>query len=337
MNNKPLQYFLYFTPFQLLNMDIKHYDTIIIGAGPAGLTAGIYLSRARASVLVLDSGVAGGQMILTHEIANYPGFEHISGYELSNNMRLQAKNFGCIIKSGISIQAIDFESETKSISLSNGSRYTSDTIILATGGRSRSLNVPGEDSFRGRGISYCATCDGDFFTGKEIAVVGGGNSALEEAVSLTKYATKVTLIHQFDHFQGFKHAEEEVWNNPKIEVMLQSRINSFNGTEKLESISVENLHTKATREIKLDGVFIFIGYEANTDFLQGKCIALNERKEIIADVNMHTNIDGVFAAGDAIAKKYRQITLAVADGTVAALNAMEYINQRKTKLSDVVL
>lgn len=247
-------------------MDTKHYDTIIIGAGPAGLTAGIYMSRAKASVLILDSGVAGGQMILTHEIANYPGYEHISGYELSNNMRKQAKSFGCDIMSGISISEIDFESDVKTLALSNGKQFSADAIILATGGRSRNLGVNGEDNFKGRGISYCATCDGDFFTGKEIAVVGGGNSALEEAVSLTKYASKVTLIHQFDHFQGFQHAQDEVWKNEKIEVKLSSRITSFNGDEKLESITVEDLISGQSTDIQLDGVFIFIGYEANTDF-----------------------------------------------------------------------
>lgn len=314
-------------------MEAKHYDTIIIGGGPAGLTAGIYLARAKAKVLILDSGVAGGQLILTHEVANYPGFESISGYELSNNMRKQAKKFGCDIMSGIAIETIDFESEVKSLTLSNGKKFEAETIILSTGGRSRNLGVRGEDTFKGRGISYCATCDGDFFTDKEIAVVGGGNSALEEAVSLTKYASKVTLIHQFDHFQAFKHAQDELAQNPKIEVRLSTKINSFNGDEQLESITTENLITAEQEEIKLEGVFIFIGYEANTEFLQGKCIHLNERKEIVTDSNMQTNIAGVFAAGDAIAKRYRQITLATSEGTVAALNAMEYLNKKRTAIA----
>ncbi|GAB1418230.1 thioredoxin-disulfide reductase [Bacteroidales bacterium] len=310
-------------------MQTTHYDSIIIGAGPAGLTAGIYLSRGKAKVLILDSGVAGGQMILTHEIANYPGFESISGYELSSNMRKQAKNLGCDIMSGISIQSIDFESSIKSLSLSNGKSFTAETIILATGGRSRSLGVTGEDNFKGRGISYCATCDGDFFTGKEIAVVGGGNSALEEAVSLTKYASKVTLIHQFDHFQGFEHAQEEVRTNEKIDIKLSSAIVSFNGDEQLESVTIEDLVTKNQYDLPLNGVFIFIGYEANTGFLKGRCIQLNERHEIVVDNKMQTNVAGVFAAGDAVAKRHRQITLAVADGTLAALNAMEYLNNKK--------
>ncbi|MBU2466204.1 MAG: FAD-dependent oxidoreductase, partial [Bacteroidetes bacterium] len=234
------------------------------------------------------------------------------------------------------ISTIDFESETKSIGLSNGKTFTADTIILATGGRSRTLGVPGEASFKGRGISYCATCDGDFFQDKEIAVVGGGNTALEEAVSLTKYASKVTLIHQFDHFQAFKEAEEEVLKHEKIDIKLSSRILSFNGSDKINSITIENINSKEQYEQKLDGVFVFIGYEANTDFLQGKCIELNERNEIITNERLQTNINGVFAAGDALAKRFRQITTAVSDGTIAALNAMEYINQKKTKSSSAV-
>ncbi|MCE1202038.1 MAG: thioredoxin-disulfide reductase [Bacteroidia bacterium] len=308
-----------------------HYDTIIIGAGPAGLTAGIYLSRAKANVLILDSGVAGGQMVLTHDIANYPGFESISGYDLANRMKNQAKNFGCKIMSGISISDIDFESERKWLRLSNGKEFTADTIVLATGGRSKSLGVPGEDKFRGRGISYCATCDGDFFTGKTIAVVGGGNTALEEADSLTKYASHVSIIHILDSFQGFQHAQDVARNNPKIDIRMQSRITEFVGDDKLEAVMVENLLTGEHYRLDLDGVFIFIGYEANTDFLKGRCISLNERGEVVVDSGMQTNIPGVFAAGDANAKRYRQITLATADGTLAALSAMEYLNKRKTE------
>lgn len=308
-------------------MKPNHYNTIIIGAGPAGLTAGIYLSRAKMKTLILDSGIAGGQLILTHEIANYPGIEKISGYELSNTMRKQALAFGCEIQSGISIKDINFEAVEKSVQLSNGKQFSADTIILATGGRSRTLGISGEDKFKGRGISYCATCDGDFFQDKEIAVVGGGNTALEEAVSLTKYASKVTLIHMLDHFQAFAHAIDEAKSNPKIEIKMQSRITAFNGEQKLESVTVENLLTHELSELKLDGVFVFIGYEANTDFVQGRCIELNERNEIVTDDQLQTNVPGVFAAGDALAKRFRQITTAVSDGTIAALNAMEFIRQ----------
>lgn len=307
-----------------------HYDTIVIGGGPAGLTAGIYLSRARARTLIINEGPAGGQMVLTHEIANYPGVESISGYQLANIMRKQAKAFGCDIKSNISITQFDLQGELKSIHTEDGKTYTANAIILSPGGRSRTLNVPGEALFKGRGISYCATCDGDFFTGKEIVVVGGGNSALEEAVSLTKYATKVTIIHQFDHFQAFEHAIAEAKSNPKINFVMQSAITAFHGSEKLESIDVKNLLTNEVTKFTTDGVFIFIGYVPNTEFLN-HTVETNQWGEIKVNNDMATNISGVFAAGDSIAKRYRQVTTAVSDGTIAALAASEYLHKLKTK------
>ncbi len=309
---------------------VNHYDAIVIGAGPAGLTAGIYLSRARLRTLILNEGTVGGQMVLTHEIANYPGVESISGYQLSGIMKKQARNFGCEIKTGISISGLELNDSIKSVILSDGTEYTADALILTPGGRSRTLGVKGEDEFKGRGISYCATCDGDFFTDKEIIVVGGGNSALEEAVSLTKYASKVTVVHQFDHFQAFEHAIEEARSNSKISFIMESVITRFFGNEKLESADIRNLVTGEINNFKTDGAFIFIGYVPNTEFLKGK-VTLNQWGEIIVDSNMATNIEGVYAAGDSTAKKYRQVTTAVGDGTVAALAASSYINDLKTK------
>ena len=309
---------------------MNHYDAIVIGAGPAGLTSGIYLSRARLRTLILNEGTVGGQMVLTHEIANYPGVESISGYQLSGILKKQARNFGCEIKTGVSISALGLNDILKSIILSDGTEYTSDAVILTPGGRSRTLGVKGEDEFKGRGISYCATCDGDFFTDKEIIVVGGGNSALEEAVSLTKYASKVTVVHQFDHFQAFEHAIEEARSNPKISFIMESVITRFFGNEKLESADIKNLVTGEIKNFKTDGAFIFIGYVPNTEFLKGK-VKLNQWGEIIVDSNMATDIEGVYAAGDSTAKKYRQVTTAVGDGTVAALAASSYINDLKTK------
>ena len=308
----------------------NHYDAIVIGAGPAGLTAGIYLSRARVRTLILNEGAVGGQMVLTHEIANYPGVESISGYQLAGIMKKQAKSFGCTIKSNISVDSLDLSSPAKQVKLTDGTVYTADAVILTPGGRSRTLGVKGEDEFKGRGISYCATCDGDFFTDKEIIVIGGGNSALEEAVSLTKYASKVTVVHQFDHFQAFEHAVEEARNNPKISFLMESVITRFFGNEKLESVDIKGLASGVTRNFKTDGAFIFIGYVPNTEFLKGK-VNLNQWGEIIVDSNMKTNIEGVFAAGDSIAKKYRQVTTAVADGTVAALAASAFINELRIK------
>ena len=313
----------------------NQYDAIVIGAGPAGLTAGIYLSRARLKTLIVDEGTVGGQMVLTHEIANYPGVESISGYQLSNIMKKQAKSFGCDIKANVSIAHLELEGKKKSLTLSDGNSFTSDSIILTPGGRSRTLEVPGEDAFKGRGISYCATCDGDFFTGKEIVVVGGGNSALEEAVSLTRYARKVTIVHQFDQFQAFQHAVDEAQNHPKISFRMESLITAFHGTENLESVDVKDLKTGEITRYRTDGVFIFIGYIPNTEFLMGK-VDLNKWGEIIVKADMSTNIEGVYAAGDSTAKRYRQVTTAVGDGTVAALAASGFIYETKVKYKELV-
>ena len=200
------------------------FDTIIVGAGAAGLTAGIYASRAKLSTLILNEGAVGGQMVLTEEIANYPGVETTKGYVLANTMKQQAKSFGCRIKSNIKIARYSFKNEIKEIELADGSVYKGKSVILTPGGRPRTLNIEGEDQFKGTGISYCATCDGDFFTGKEVVVAGGGNSALEEAVALTSYVTKVTIVHQFDHFQAFEHAIEEAKKNPKIKFIMESEL-----------------------------------------------------------------------------------------------------------------
>jgi len=313
---------------------VNHYDAIVIGAGPAGLTAGIYLSRAKLKTLIVDEGIAGGQLVLTHEIANYPGVQSISGYQLANIMKKQAKEFGCEIKTNVSLTDLSLDDEVKTVTLTDGSEYSAFSIILTPGGRPRTLGVPGEDIFRGKGISYCATCDGDFFTGKEIVVVGGGNSALEEAVSLTRYATKVTVVHQFDHFQAFEHAVEDARKNPRISFLMNSAITSFSGGEKLEKVAIKNLISGKSVSYNIDGAFIFIGYLPNTEFLEGK-INLNENGEIVVNADMSAGIRGVFAAGDSITKRYRQVTTAVGDGTVAALAAADYVHQLRTKKNKV--
>lgn len=312
----------------------NYYNAIVIGAGPAGLTAGMYLSRARLKTLILNEGTVGGQMVLTHQVANYPGVEAISGYQLSNIMKKQAQSFGCDIKSNVSIKNIELEGEIKKVELTNGQIFHSDTIILSPGGRSRTLGVPSEEQLKGKGISYCATCDGDFFTDKEIVVVGGGNSALEEAVSLTKYASRVTILHQFDHFQAFEHAIAEAKKNPKIHFKMESVITAFKGNEFLESVDIKDLKTGTIANFKTDGAFIFIGYLPNTEFLKGK-IELDKWGQIMVKPDMSTNREGVFAAGDSIAKRYRQVTTAVADGTIAALASAEYLNELKIKKQEL--
>ena len=308
-------------------MSENKFDIIIIGGGPAGLTAGLYLSRAKVSALVLNEGIAGGQMSLTHEIANYPGIDTISGYMLSRTMQKQAENFGCVVKSNIKVTNYELEGAIKKVTVNNKDIYEAKSVIIATGGKSREIGVTGEKDFAGRGISYCATCDGDFFQDKEIIVVGGGNSALEEAVSLTQYASKVTIVHQFDHFQAYNHAIEAAKKHEKIDFILESTITDFSGSQSLENVTIKDQKTGEEYEKKIDGVFIFIGYVPQTKPFEN-VIKLNERAEILADENLETNVPGVFVAGDCREKRYRQITTAVSDGTISALNAIEYIQDK---------
>ncbi len=306
----------------------NHFDVIVIGAGAAGLTAGIYLSRAKIRTLILNEGTVGGQMILTHEIANYPGVENISGYQLARNMKNQALKFGCEIKSNIIITGLELDGETKRVEINGEEIFTASAVIIATGGKSRTIGAPGEDEFKGKGISYCATCDGDFFQDKHIIVVGGGNSALEEAVSLTKYAAKVTVVHQFDNFQALEHYINEAKQNRKIDFIMESKIIEFIGDKKLRRIKIQNQSNGKLSETDIDGVFVFIGYVPNTEKLKDK-ITLNNFGEIVTDKEMRTNVEGVFAAGDSIEKKFRQVTTAVSDGTIAALSVVEFINNLK--------
>lgn len=305
-------------------MNEELYDVIILGAGPAGLTAGIYASRSKLKTLILNEGAIGGQVTLTEEIANYPGVETTHGYMLVNTMKMQAKTFGCKIKANLNVTSYRLNQNVKEIEVNGKDVYKAKAVIIAAGGKPRPLGVPGEAELKGRGVSYCATCDGDFFTGKELVVVGGGNSALEEAVALTQYATKVTIVHQFDHFQAFEHAVNEAKNNPKIEIILESELRKINGTNGVESVQIENLKTGEQTVLKTDGVFVFIGYVPNTDNIK-HLVKTNDRGEILVDSDMKTNIEGVFAGGDSIQKRYRQVTTAVADGTIAALAASDYV------------
>lgn len=305
----------------------KIYDVMILGAGAAGLSAGIYASRGKLDTLILSEGVTGGQVVLTNEIANYPGVEMIKGYELADIMKRQAKSFGCTLKANVKIVSYRLAEEIKEVTLEDGRVYRAKAVILAPGGKPRSLNIPGEKEFEGRGISYCATCDADFFRDKRLIVVGGGNSALEEAVTLTHFASQVTIVHQFDHFQAFAHAVEEAERNPKISFVMGSELRAYVGNGTLQKVQVEQLKTGELTYLETDGVFVFIGYIPNTEAFQG-LVKTNERGEFIVDQDMRTSLPGVFAAGDCVAKRYRQVTTAVSDGTIAALSATEYIRKK---------
>jgi len=307
-------------------MNAEHYDVIVLGAGAAGLTAGIYLARANLKTLIINEGSIGGQMVLTHAVANYPGVFETSGRDISLIMKKQAKSFGCDFESNVEVTKLDLTSEKKLVEIDDDEIFTADAIILATGGKPRKLGAKNEEKFKGLGISYCATCDGDFYEGKDIIVTGGGNSALEEAVSLTKWARTVTIIHQFDNFQATEYAIKQAEKNEKISFILESEIFEFLGENTVTGVKIKNQRTGEISVIKTDGVFVYIGYISNTDKFENM-VELSERKEIVTDENMQTNLDGVFAAGDVRVKKFRQITTAVSDGTIAALNAIEYLQK----------
>lgn len=306
----------------------KHYDAIVLGAGPAGLTAGIYLARAKKHTLIVDQGTAGGQPIFTHKVANYPGLPEVNGYELAFTLKNQAKEFGCDLESNVEVTALDLEGDLKAVELDGEDRYEAPILIVATGGMPRGLGLASEEDFKARGISYCATCDGDFFTDKDIVVVGGGNTALEEAVSLTQYARSVTILHQFDHFQAFPEAVKEAERNEKIRFLMQSEVVSFEGEERLSRVRYRDLATGEEKVIDTDGVFIFIGYVPATAPFEQR-LDLSPAGEILTDENMATTLPGVYAAGDVRQKRYRQLTTAVSDGTIAALAAMEYLGQQQ--------
>ena len=303
-----------------------HYDVVVLGGGPAGLTAGIYLGRARAKTLIVDSGTIGGQTVLSYSVANYPGVEETAGRTISQTMLKQARGFGCEVRAYTPIEAMDLEANPKRLRLKRVGEVTARAVIIATGGIPRTLGLEAETRFVGKGISYCATCDGDFFTGKPIAVIGGGNSALEEALALTEYASKVTIIHEFDHFQAEPWIIEEVRANPKIALLMEQDVRDFVGDEKLEAVVSAHKKTGEVVKVPVDGCFIFIGYVPNSAMFRD-VVALSERGEIVTDDRLATSVPGVFAAGDVRAKRYRQITTAVADGTVAALGVLETLRE----------
>jgi len=305
----------------------EKFDVIVLGAGAAGLTAGIYLSRARVRTLIIDSGTAGGQMVFSYSVANYPGVETTSGWNISQTMLRQAKSFGCKVMTQSPVTGMELSGEQKWVEVEDEGKFFADAVITATGGVPRELGMESEHRFQGTGVSYCATCDGEFFTGKEIVAIGGGNSALEEAIGLTKYASKVTIVHEFDHFQAQPWIVEEARKNDKINFLMAQDIIEFAGDDQLKTVIVASKETGERTKIPAEGCFIFIGYIPNTAVFKG-ILDMNDQGELLTDRQMRTNVDGVFAAGDLREKRYRQITTSVADGTIAALSAIEFLQQK---------
>jgi len=309
----------------------KIYDVIILGAGPAGLAAGLYAGRSRLSTLIIEKSQDGGQIAITDEIENYPGqiAEGESGPSLIARMTQQAEKFGAERVSDV-VNAVEFNGETKKV-ISSKAVYEGKTVIVATGAFPRPIGCKGEKEYMGKGVSYCATCDANFFEDFEVFVVGGGDSAVEEALYLSKFARKVTIIHRRDELRAVKSIQEKAFANPKIEFFWDSVVEELHGDDILSGMTVKNVKTGETRLVEADeedgmfGVFGFIGTVPNSGLFEG--MLEMEKGYIKTDDNMKTNIPGVFAAGDIRVKSLRQVVTAAADGAIAAVQAEKYINE----------
>jgi thioredoxin reductase (NADPH) len=309
-----------------MSKNIQKYDVIIIGAGPAGLAAAIYISRAALSTLVIDESSAGGQVKTTHQVANYPGFvEPIAGHELAGNMRKQAEKYKTKFKLAADITALHLSDQEKWVELDEGNRYTAKFVIIATGSSPRLLNIPGEKDYKGSGVSYCATCDAEFYKDKDIFVIGGGNSAMEESLLLLQFVKSITVIHQFDELQAEKITADKVTANPKVNILWSHEPRAFYKKENKMVVETENLKTNKRIRLERDGIFIFVGLVPNSAFLKNTPIQLTKYGYVITDPQMETNIRGVYAPGDIRDKRHRQITIAVGDGTIAALEVIHKI------------
>ncbi|MBV6494466.1 MAG: Thioredoxin reductase [Turneriella sp.] len=313
-------------------MKENHYDTIIIGSGPAGYTAAIYTGRANLKTLVLEGIERGGQLMITSEVENYPGFpEGIQGPELMDNFRNQALRFGATLKSVLADKA-ELKGASPFKVTAEGTTYTADSVIIATGATARFLGIPSEATYKGKGVSACATCDGFFFRGKEVAVVGGGDSAFEEATFLTKFASKVTLLHRRDTFRASKIMVERAEKNPKIQIKPFVEVAEIYGEEKtgtVTGVKLKNTQTGAIEDFPIQGLFIAIGHEPNTKLFTGQ-LDLDKTGYIkTTPGRTATNIPGVFAAGDVQDATYRQAITAAGSGCQAAIEAERYLESKE--------
>ena len=292
------------------------YDIIIVGAGPAGLTAALYALRANKKVLVFEAKAYGGQILNAATVENYPAVEKITGYEFATNLYNQVKKLGCEIK----YETVERVSEDKHVITSEG-EYSAKAVIIATGVTNRKLNLKGEEEFVGKGVSYCASCDGNFYKEKIVAVNGGGSTALEDALYLADIAKKVYVIHRRDQFKGEAKLVSDCQSKENIEFILNSTVKSINGKEKLESITVEDIQGN-TKDVKVDGLFIAIGQEPRNQIF-ANVADINEYGYIESSDGVHTKIDGIYVAGDTRVKSLRQLTTAVSDGSIAATMAIK--------------
>ena len=301
------------------------YDVIIIGSGPAGLAAAIYAKRAELNVIVIEkAGLSGGQIINTYEVDNYPGTPGISGFELSTKFREHADKLDAFFING---EVTDFalDGSAKIITMEDGTQYKTKTVIIATGGAPRHLGVPGEEALSGMGVSYCATCDGAFFKNKTVAVVGGGDVAVEDAIFLARICKRVYVIHRRDQFRASKSISSRLLALENVTVLWDSVVDNIVGEDKVEKIEVTNIKTQEKDNYDVAGVFIAVGYLPSSDIYQ-KVVATDEAGYIVAGENCETNIPGVFAAGDVRTKELRQILTAAADGANAITGVEKYLN-----------
>ena len=299
------------------------YDTLIIGSGPAGMTAGLYAARANLKVGIIEQGAPGGQMNNTSEIENYPGYDHISGPELSMNMHAPLEKFGVENIYGI-VKSIEDAGDVKRV-ITEDTSYEAKTIILATGAKYRTLDVPGEEEYTSRGVSYCAVCDGAFFRNQDLLVVGGGDSAVEEAVYLTQFAKSVTIIHRRDELRAQKILQDRAFANDKINFIWDSVVKEIKGTDiKVSGVTVENVKTGELSEHEFGGIFIYVGVNPVTNMVADLGIT-DEAGWVITDERMMTPKAGIFAIGDVRQKELRQIATAVGDGAIAGQGVYQYI------------
>ncbi|MGD8752029.1 MAG: thioredoxin-disulfide reductase [Anaerolineales bacterium] len=298
---------------------------LIIGSGPAGLSAALYAARANLEPLVVSGMELGGQVSITHIVENYPGFpDGISGPEMVEAFQKQAERFGAKIEFD-SVTAVDLSQRPFRIT-TYGGEYLTEALIIATGATPRHLEIPGETEFTGRGVSYCATCDGHFFKEKEVYVVGGGDSALEEGLFLTRYANKVTVIHRRDELRAGAILQKRAFNNEKVDFVWDTVVTKISGNGVVNRVQLENKKTNEQREEDIDGVFIFIGHIPNTDLFEGQ-LEMDDRNYLVVDRYMHTNVPGVFAAGEVADPHFRQVVTSAGMGAAAAMEAVHFLDE----------
>ncbi len=311
-------------------MENGMYDLVIVGGGPAGLSAGIYAMRAAMNAVLVEKGMPGGQMSLTKEVENYPGIEEVGGFELCEKFLNHAKRYNLEIREN-EVARVEPGVDFHEVVLTDGTRLNTHAVILAAGGSARKLGVPGEIEHYGKGVSYCATCDGFFFRGKIVVVVGGGDTALEDALYLSKICEKVYLVHRREEFRGSRILQQRVFAEPRINLVLSSVLTDIAADDQgVTGVTVKHVETGETRGIVADGVFIFVGFKPNNGLVPAG-VKMNAAGYVVTDEKCETSLPGIFAVGDLRQKYANQIVLAAADGCVAALAAAHYVEARKAQ------